>query len=215
MIDKSDLLGMLLSGCSSVMDAREELNEIDGKWGSANQGDTMAMLAQAIMGAAQKSSRKKKNGKDGGIKSLLGDVAEAVTGTKGGGMMGTLLGTWLEGMFESAPEDDSDEMDELSLKDLFGGALKALEGESDAREGDKTLMDTLIPATKALMGSKGGLLEMLTAAVTAGDEGAEKTKKYASKYGKAGKHGKKTVGTPDAGAMSMKYFLDGMLKALL
>jgi dihydroxyacetone kinase-like protein len=215
MIDKSDLLGMLLSGCTSVMGAREELNEIDGKWGSANQGDTMAMLAQAIMGAAQKSSRKKKNGKDGGIKSLLGDVAEAVTGTKGGGMMGTLLGTWLEGMFESAPEDDSDEMDELSLKDLFGGALKALEGESDAREGDKTLMDTLIPATKALMGSKGGLLEMLTAAVTAGDEGAEKTKKYASKYGKAGKHGKKTVGTPDAGAMSMKYFLDGMLKALL
>ena len=215
MIDKSDLLGMLLSGCSSVMDAREELNEIDGKWGSANQGDTMAMLAQAIMGAAQKSSRKKKNGKDGGIKSMLGDVAEAVTGTKGGGMMGMLLGTWLEGMFESAPEDDSDEMDELSLKDLFGGALKALEGESDAREGDKTLMDTLIPATKALMGSKGGLLEMLTAAVTAGDEGAEKTKKYASKYGKAGKHGKKTVGTPDAGAMSMKYFLDGMLKALL
>ena len=215
MIDKSDLLGMLLSGCSSVMDAREELNEIDGKWGSANQGDTMAMLAQAIMGAAQKSSRKKKNGKDGGIKSMLGDVAEAVTGTKGGGMMGTLLGTWLEGMVESAPEDDSDEMDELSLKDLFGGALKALEGESDAREGDKTLMDTLIPATKALMGSKGGLLEMLTAAVTAGDEGAEKTKKYASKYGKAGKHGKKTVGTPDAGAMSMKYFLDGMLKALL
>ena len=215
MIDKSDLLGMLLSGCSSVMDAREELNEIDGKWGSANQGDTMAMLAQAIMGAAQKSSRKKKNGKDGGIKSMLGDVAEAVTGTKGGGMMGTLLGTWLEGMFESAPEDDSDEMDELSLKDLFGGALKALEGESDAREGDKTLMDTLIPATKALMGSNGGLLEMLTAAVTAGDEGAEKTKKYASKYGKAGKHGKKTVGTPDAGAMSMKYFLDGMLKALL
>ena len=87
MIDKSDLLGMLLSGCSSVMDAREELNEIDGKWGSANQGDTMAMLAQAIMGAAQKSSRKKKNGKDGGIKSMLGDVAEAVTGTKGGGMI--------------------------------------------------------------------------------------------------------------------------------
>ena len=108
MIDKSDLLGMLLSGCTSVMGAREELNEIDGKWGSANQGDTMAMLAQAIMGAAQKSSRKKKNGKDGGIKSMLGDVAEAVTGTKGGGMMGTLLGTWLEGMFESAPEDDFD-----------------------------------------------------------------------------------------------------------
>ena len=31
MIDKSDLLGMLLSGCTSVMGAREELNEIDGK----------------------------------------------------------------------------------------------------------------------------------------------------------------------------------------
>ena len=215
MIDKSDLLGMLLSGCTSVMGARDELNEIDGKWGSANQGDTMTMLAQAIMGAAQGSSKKKKKNGDGGIKSLLGDVAEAVTGTKGGGMMGTLLGAWLEGMSEAAPEDDADEMDELSLKDLFGGALKALQGESDAKEGDKTLMDTLIPATKALMGSKGGLLEMLTAAVTAGDEGAEKTKKYASKYGKAAKHGKKTVGTPDAGAMSMKYFLDGMLKSLM
>ncbi|MBR1895831.1 MAG: DAK2 domain-containing protein [Pyramidobacter sp.] len=216
MIDKSDMLSMLMSACTSVMGAHDELNEIDGKWGSANQGDTMTMLAQAIMGAASGSAKKKKkNGTDGGIKSLLGDVAEAVLGTEGGGMTAKLLGTWLEGMFESAPEDDSDEMDELSLKDLFGGALKALEGESDAREGDKTLMDTLIPATKALVGSKGGLLDMLTAAAAAGDEGAEKTKKYGSKYGRAAKHGKKTVGTPDAGAMSMKYFLDGMLKALL
>ncbi|MBP3751000.1 MAG: hypothetical protein J6H20_00095, partial [Pyramidobacter sp.] len=129
MIDKSDMLSMLMSACTSVMGAHDELNEIDGKWGSANQGDTMTMLAQAIMGAASGSAKKKKkNGKDGGIKSLLGDVAEAVLGTEGGGMTAKLLGTWLEGMFESAPEDDSDEMDELSLKDLFGGALKALEG---------------------------------------------------------------------------------------
>ena len=215
MIDKSDILSMLLGACGAVEDAHDELNEIDGKWGSANQGDTMTMLAQAIMGAAAASGKKKKNGQGGGIKSLLGDVAEAVTGTKGGGMMTTLLGSWLEGMFEAAPDDDEDEMDDGMLKNLFSGALESLLGASDAREGDKTLMDTLIPATKAMMNSKGGLLEMLTAAVTAGDEGAEKTKKYASKYGKAAKHGKKTVGTPDAGAMSMKYFLDGMLKSLL
>ena len=52
-----------------------------------------------------------------------------------------------------------------------------------------------------------------TAAETAAKaamEGAEATRGFVSKFGRAKSYGEKTLGTPDAGAMSMAYFFQGL-----
>ena len=41
-------------------------------------------------------------------------------------------------------------------------------------------------------------------------EGARATKQFVSKFGRAKSYGEKTIGTPDAGAMSMAYFFQGL-----
>ena len=44
-------------------------------------------------------------------------------------------------------------------------------------------------------------------------EGAEASKGSVSKFGRAKSYGEKTIGTPDAGAMSMSYFFQGLAQA--
>ena len=46
-----------------------------------------------------------------------------------------------------------------------------------------------------------------------GAEGAEASKGFVSKFGRAKSYGEKTIGTPDAGAMSMSYFFQGLAQA--
>ena len=44
-------------------------------------------------------------------------------------------------------------------------------------------------------------------------EGAQATRQFVSKFGRAKSYGEKTLGTPDAGAMSMSYFFQGLAQA--
>ena len=49
-------------------------------------------------------------------------------------------------------------------------------------------------------------------AAAAADKGADDTKNYVSKFGRARSYGEQTLGTPDAGAVSMKSFFAGLAK---
>ena len=48
------------------------------------------------------------------------------------------------------------------------------------------------------------------AAAQAAAAGAENSKNFVSKFGRAKSYGAQTIGTPDAGAMSMAYFFRGL-----
>ena len=50
-------------------------------------------------------------------------------------------------------------------------------------------------------------------AAQAAAQGAENSKQFVSKFGRAKSYGEKTIGTPDAGAMSMSYFFQGLAQA--
>lgn len=85
---------------------------------------------------------------------------------------------------------------------------------SGAKVGDKTMMDALIPASQAIAAYTGSSEnELFTLAAKAATEGAEATKGFVSKFGRARSYGEKTIGTPDAGAMSMSYFFQGLAQA--
>ena len=85
---------------------------------------------------------------------------------------------------------------------------------SGAKVGDKTMMDALIPASEAIAAYDGDSEdELFEAAARAAAQGAENSKNFVSKFGRAKSYGTKTIGTPDAGATSMARFFQGLAQA--
>ena len=199
---KAELAARLKNACGAVAAAEQELTEIDSRFGDADHGLTMTKIAGAISQAVEASG--------GGIQEMLDDAAMAVM-TLNGGSAVPLWNTWLDGMQEAAPEGD--EIDVSGLKAVFAKGLEELCGMSGAKVGDKTMMDALIPASEAAAAYAGtDEAELITLAARAAAAGAENSKNFVSKFGRAKSYGEKTLGTPDAGAMSMSYFFQGLAR---
>ena len=199
---KQEFASRLQNACAAVTAAEQELTEIDSRFGDADHGLTMSKIAKAISAAAGES--------EGGIQAMLDDAAMAVMVLKGGSAV-PLWNTWLDGLQEEAPEGN--EIDTAGIQAIFAKALKALSDMSGAKVGDKTMMDALIPASQAIAAYSGsdeaGLFD---AAAQAALQGAEASKQFVSKFGRAKSYGEQTIGTPDAGAASMAYFFQGLAR---
>ena len=192
----------LLNACASVMAAEQELTEIDSKFGDADHGLTMAKIARAITEAVEDA---------GGIQTMLDDAAMAVMSLNGGSAV-PLWNTWLDGLQEEAPEGE--EIDVPGIQTIFAKALEELNEMSGAQVGDKTMMDALIPASEAIAAYEGSDEDaLIAAAAAAAAAGAENTKNFVSKFGRAKSYGTQTIGTPDAGAVSMARFFQGLAQA--
>lgn len=193
----------LLNACASVMAAEQELTEIDSKFGDADHGLTMAKIARAITEAVEDA--------DGGIQTMLDDAAMAVMSLNGGSAV-PLWNTWLDGLQEEAPEGE--EIDVPGIQTIFAKALEELNEMSGAQVGDKTMMDALIPAVEAAQNAKDDVMAVLEAAKEAAARGAKESEQYVSKYGRARSYKEKTIGTPDAGAVSTSLFFAGLCDGL-
>ena len=199
---KKELEARIISACENVIAAEPELTEIDSKFGDADHGLTMHKIAAAIKNSVTESA--------GDIKEMLDDAAMAVMGLNGGSAV-PLWNSWLDGMQEGAPE--ADEIDVAGVKAMFAAAFEALDDMSSAKVGDKTMMDTVIPASEAIASYVGdSVSELFSIAAEAAKKGAENSKNFVSKFGRAKTFGTKTIGTPDAGATSMAKFFEGLAK---
>ena len=202
MLTKAEFAQKLNNACLTVIAAESQLTEIDAKFGDADHGFTMAKVCHAIMTAIEAA--------DGGIQTMLDDAAMAVMAINGGSAV-PLWNTWLDGLQEDAPE--AEEIDLAGIKAIFAKAFEELDEMSGAKIGDKTMMDALIPATEAIAAYEGSSeAELFALAAAAAAAGAENSKNFPSKFGRAKSYGSKTIGTPDAGAMSMSLFFQGLAK---
>ncbi len=198
-MNKDELASRLKNACSAVIAAQDELTEIDSHFGDADHGVTMTKIAEAVEGAVGAAQ--------GGIKAMLEDAAMEVMMINGGSAV-PLWNTWLDGLAEAAPEGD--ELDAEGLKQMLGHALEELAALSKAKVGDKTMMDALIPATEVALACQGSADDIFAAAAKAALEGAEASRNFVSKFGRARSYGEATIGTPDAGAVSMSRFFAGL-----
>ena len=199
---KQEFASRLQNACAAVTAAEQELTEIDSRFGDADHGLTMSKIAKAISAAAGES--------EGGIQAMLDDAAMAVMVLNGGSAV-PLWNTWLDGLQEEAPEGN--EIDTAGIQAIFAKALKALSDMSGAKVGDKTMMDALIPASQAIAAYSGSdEAGPFDAAAQAALQGAEASKQFVSKFGRAKSYGEQTIGTPDAGAASMAYFFQGLAR---
>ena len=203
MITKEELAARFVHASENVIATEDKLTEINSQFGDADHGLTMVKIANAIKGAIDES--------DGGIQEMLDDVAMAVMVLNGGSAV-PLWNTWLDGLQEVAPEGV--EVDTEQLKAMFAHALEELADMSGAEVGDKTMMDALIPASEAIASYKGSdENELFAIAARAAADGAEASRQFVSKFGRAKSYGTQTIGTPDAGAVSMAYFFRGLARA--
>ena len=200
---KTELAARFQHACACVTAAEQILTEIDSKFGDADHGLTMNKIAGAITQAIEES--------EGGIQSMLDDAAMAVMVLNGGSAV-PLWNTWLDGMQEDAPEGD--EIGIEGIKAIFARAFEEIDDMSGAKVGDKTMMDALIPASQAIAAYEGDSADgLFAAAAQAAAQGAEDSKNFVSKFGRAKSYGAKTIGTPDAGAVSMACFFRGLAEA--
>ena len=200
---KAEFAARLQHACAAVTAAEAELTEIDSRFGDADHGLTMAKIAGAISKAVEES--------DGGIQSMLDDAAMAVMSLNGGSAV-PLWNTWLDGMQEDAP--GGEEIDIPGIQAIFAKAFEEIDDMSGAKVGDKTMMDALIPASEAIAAYSGtSEEELFAAAARAAADGVEASKQFVSKFGRAKSYGAKTIGTPDAGAVSMSCFFQGLAQA--
>ena len=133
-----------------------------------------------------------------------------------GGSMGPLYGT----LFLSMGEECEGLVD-IGLDDLYRMLKAGLDGLYEiieARPGDKTLVDTLYPAMKALdqgmknhKNFKDTLIDMKFAAKI----GCESTKNLIARYGRSSRLGERSKGVQDAGATSCLVLLNALADGII
>ena len=199
---KDEFAARLQNACAAVAAAEAELTEIDSRFGDADHGLTMSKIAKSISEAVREPAD--------GVQSMLDHAACAVMKLNGGSAV-PLWNTWLDGLQEEAPEGE--EIDIAGLQHIFAHALEELDDMSGAKVGDKTMMDALIPASGAIAAFAGeGEDALFSAAAEAAAAGSEATRGFVSKFGRAKSYGAQTIGTPDAGAVSMSRFFEGLAR---
>ena len=183
---------------------KDYLSEIDSRFGDGDHGVTIGKIASLI-------EKKLAAWEDDDIEEFLEDLGDS-TMEIGGGSAGPLYGTLSGGL--SGPLNGGGAIGEGLLKEMFTECQSAMEDITNAKVGDKTMMDALIPAVAAAEAAEGDCLAILEAAKEAAARGAKESEQYVSKFGRARSYKEQTIGTPDAGAVSTSLFFAGLCDGL-
>jgi len=178
-----------------LLDHADELSKIDAVIGDGDHGITITKIANLMK---EKAAADYENSA-----KLFDDLGWDAVNVQGGSA-GPLFGTFLSGL-QNAAED-------ASAAEALECGLKELQTISNAKVGDKTMMDALIPAVEAMKAADNDKAAF-EAAEKAAKEGAEKTSEYVAKFGRAKNYGERSIGVKDAGACSMALIFEGFNKA--
>lgn len=190
---------MLLSSCDILDENLDSLSEIDSKFGDGDHGITMGKITKTIRAVAL-------GWPDAGLRQMLETIGAEVI-EDNGGAAGILWGSFFQGLSEAI--EDQEEVDDDLLKDMLLAALINMQMITPARLGDKTMMDVLIPVVNGSRTCHGLMEEVLEAIEASAVKGAEGTKDYPAKFGKAARFGEQAVGYMDPGALAMSLFFQG------
>lgn len=179
------------------------LSEIDGLIGDGDHGVNMA---KGFGRAADRIA-----GQDLPLDAALA-VLSKVLMTEIGGSMGPLYGFMFQEMADTVAGRRAIDADGFS--DMMNAALTGVRRTSSAQPGDKTLIDTLLPAVKAFDAAKAeGFRPALVAMRDAAEGGRDSTFNLVAKIGRASRLGERSRGVLDAGATSCCLILTTLASA--
>ena len=126
-----------------------------------------------------------------------------------GGSMGPLYGKFFQAI--ALKLEGKDEIGINEMGDAFKAAVNAIAAISPAKVGDKTLIDTLIPAVAAFEAAQAegkSFTQALEEMKEAARFGRDSTKEMVAKLGRASRLGERSRGVLDAGATSCCLILE-------
>lgn len=197
---------LLLALVETIESNRAYLSEVDGAIGDGDHGINMSkgfVLARTRL-ADQPTS----------VSDGLALIGKTLL-TEIGGAMGPIYGTFFIQM--SLQAKNKPNVDAQVFGAMLIAARKAVEDLGGAKPGDKTIMDTLVPAQEKYhqaIDAKASFPEALQQMADAAEQGKESTRNLVAKIGRASRLGERSRGTLDAGATSCALILGTFAKVL-
>jgi dihydroxyacetone kinase phosphoprotein-dependent L subunit len=199
---------VVLELIETINENRAYLSEIDGAIGDGDHGINMSkgfsqcrdslLAAPRLPGLAEAF--------DTLAMTLLDEI---------GGSMGPLYGSFFMGLSETLAGHQR--MDAQLFGRALEQALASVQSVGNAQLGDKTLLDTLIPARDAYaaaLGAGASFRDALTAMTDAAEQGWKSTKDLQARVGRASRLGERSIGVLDAGATSCFLLLQTLSASL-
>lgn len=203
--------GVLVRDLIAVInDNRQYLSEIDGLIGDGDHGINMCKgfngcgtrLDQLPAGDAIHLARALEQLSQ----ALMDDI---------GGSMGPLYGNFFIGFVQVL--ERYARFDASVFGEALASAVANVQGMGNAQVGDKTLIDTLVPARDAFQAAVArgeSFTEALEAMSTAARAGKESTRALQARIGRSARLGARSIGVLDAGATSCFLILQSMAASL-
>ena len=189
----SGVASLVTAVATELLEARDELNRLDGVAGDGDLGLTVTNAARALLELAP----------------TLGELSEADAirrcGTeiarKAPSTGGTLLAFALMAAAKAGVDPETPAVERAAAYLEAAAASVAQRGQVGA--GDRTMLDALQPAAEAVRrvtGESGDVAEAARQAAEAADAGANATATMSAKVGRAGWLADRAAGHEDAGA---------------
>ena len=191
---------------SSIKENRDYLSELDGATGDGDHGINMNKgFTIAEKEIANKESATMSDG-------FL--IISNVLVSKIGGSMGPLYGSFFRGLYSASKNSEIIDKDIMLL--MLEKAYSNISGLTEAKVGDKTLFDVLVPAVLTYRNSVEQGLDFkvsLENMVKAAEDGLISTKNLQAKIGRSSRLGERSIGYIDAGAASCCIILKAIANA--
>lgn len=132
-----------------------------------------------------------------------------------GGSMGPLYGNFFLGFVNTLEPHAA--MDAALFGDALAAAVTNVQGMGNAKVGDKTLIDTMVPALNAYrdaVGKGASFADALKAMSVAAEAGKDSTKDLQARIGRSARLGPRSIGVLDAGATSCCLILQSISTSL-
>ncbi|AFL50167.1 dihydroxyacetone kinase [Sinorhizobium fredii] len=192
------IAGLIGTIADALRAAEEELGRIDAIAGDGDHGQGMRRGSAAALEAANAAVAA-----GAGAASVLAAAGDAWA-DRAGGTSGAIWGLALRSWSNAFSDDEK-----VSDTAVVEGARLALDGITRlgrAQVGDKTLVDALVPFVETLervVAAGKPLIDAWKAAAKAAQDAAEATSSLTPKLGRARPLAEKSIGHPDAGAISL------------
>jgi dihydroxyacetone kinase len=200
-----------LDAAKAVIDANvAELGRIDAIAGDGDHGIGMERGIHAAAAAAADAVDR-----SAGAGTVLNLAADAWA-DKAGGTSGALWGMALRAVGTAIGDTDSPNATAVAAG--VAEAKRSIMDFGKAKVGDKTLVDVLAPFSDTLttaVNNGSTLRDAWGAAATAAEKSAEATANLLPLMGRARPHAEKSLGTPDAGAISMALIVRAIHNTLI
>lgn len=195
--------GCIVDGLiKTIQDNKDFLSEVDGKIGDGDHGINMnkgfTMCGDKLKGTTYNMSE--------AFATLSATLMEDI-----GGSMGPLYGVIFDEM--SVVSEGKEEIDAAVFDEMLSSAVAAVQDIGSAKKGDKTLLDTLIPASEAFsaaVAANRDFAECMEEMRKNAKEGWQATENMVAKIGRASRLGERSRGVLDAGATSCYLMLDSI-----